>query len=206
VVRIHAGEPALVRCLRTSVKTRIELEPLTGQALTIARQTESVDAGEQSTRKAESICFWRAYHVGWGWHASESQADTPSIDVGGMAYTVAELRAGAEPTIDVATYRPASARIPVLHDARPAKQRRDEYLETHLRAGVLGIGEIGLPLESDSSKMKATYGIARAWDVPVPMHFEHARCAAGVPCFNRLKARRNNVRGGRSARTAPRAR
>jgi hypothetical protein len=84
-----------------------------------------VDAGAQSTRKAESIFALRAYHVGWGRHASESQADTPPIDVGGMAYTVAELRAGAEPAIDVH-----------CHPAIPAIRTENWVVEHQRRHGM----------------------------------------------------------------------
>ena len=60
------------------------------------------------------------------------------------------------------------------------------YLDKHLRAGAVGIGEVKLPLECDSSKMEVIYEVARAWGVPVLIHFEYGRFATRFERFHRM--------------------
>src|SRR5712692_1345098 len=73
-----------------------------------------------------------------------------------------------------------------------ADARRNDaanYLEKHLRAGAVGIGEVKLPLECDSSKMDVIYEVARAWSVPVLIHFQHGRFATHFERFHKVAAK-----------------
>jgi predicted TIM-barrel fold metal-dependent hydrolase len=67
------------------------------------------------------------------------------------------------------------------------------YLEKHLRAGAVGIGEVKLPLECDSPLMSRIYDVARSWGVPVLIHFQHGLFATGIERFYRVAAKYPSV-------------
>ena len=53
-------------------------------------------------------------------------------------------------------------------------------LEKYLKRGALGIGEQKFPVECDSEAMRLVYSIAREFDVPVLIHFQHERYNMGI--------------------------
>lgn len=59
-------------------------------------------------------------------------------------------------------------------------------LEKWLERGALGIGESKFHLECDSAPMMRTYEVARAYKVPVLMHFEHGKYNMGFERFHKV--------------------
>jgi predicted TIM-barrel fold metal-dependent hydrolase len=53
-------------------------------------------------------------------------------------------------------------------------------LEKFLKGGARGIGEQKFPVECDSEAMQLVYSIAREFDVPVLMHFQHEAYNFGI--------------------------
>ena len=53
-------------------------------------------------------------------------------------------------------------------------------LEKYLNGGARGIGEQKFPVECDSEAMQLVYSIAREFDVPVLMHFQHEAYNFGI--------------------------
>ncbi len=64
-------------------------------------------------------------------------------------------------------------------DSKDAAERIEHWLER----GAIGIGESKFHLEIDSPPMLRLYAIARAWKVPILMHFQHGTYNMG---FERL--------------------
>ena len=64
-----------------------------------------------------------------------------------------------------------------------------EVLERYLRQGALGIGEQKFPVECDSEAMQLVYSIAREFDVPVLLHFQHERYNMGIERFHTMLER-----------------
>jgi len=59
-------------------------------------------------------------------------------------------------------------------------------LERHLRDGAIGIGEQKFKLPCDSKPMRRIFDIAREFDVPVLMHFEHEMYNTGLERFYKI--------------------
>ena len=59
-------------------------------------------------------------------------------------------------------------------------------LEKYLKLGAIGIGEQKFGLEVDCRPMRLIYDIAREFDVPVLMHFQHERYNLGLERFHRI--------------------
>lgn len=59
-------------------------------------------------------------------------------------------------------------------------------LERHLRDGAIGIGEQKFKLPCDSKPMRHIFDIAREFDVPVLMHFEHEMYNTGLERFYKI--------------------
>jgi len=55
----------------------------------------------------------------------------------------------------------------------PDKPDARQTIEKYLNMGAIGIGELKFNLEVDSKPMRLMYDIARDYDVPVLMHFQH---------------------------------
>ena len=60
-----------------------------------------------------------------------------------------------------------------------------EVLEKYLKAGAVGIGEQKYPVECDSKHIWRVAEIAREFDVPVLMHFQHGDYNLGFENFHR---------------------
>jgi predicted TIM-barrel fold metal-dependent hydrolase len=59
-------------------------------------------------------------------------------------------------------------------------------LEKYLKAGAIGIGEQKFPVDCDSDGMRLVAEIARAYNVPVLMHFQHETYNLGFERFYRM--------------------
>lgn len=59
-------------------------------------------------------------------------------------------------------------------------------LEKWLENGAVGIGESKFHLPCDSAPMKRIYEVARAYEVPVLLHFEHERYNMGFERFHKV--------------------
>lgn len=59
-------------------------------------------------------------------------------------------------------------------------------LERYLRAGAAGIGEQKFEVGCDSEPMQLVYSIARDFDVPVLIHFQHERYNTGIERFHAM--------------------
>ncbi len=59
-------------------------------------------------------------------------------------------------------------------------------LEKYLKAGARGIGEQKFPVECDSEAMQLVYSIARDFDVPVLLHFQHEAYNIGIERFHKM--------------------
>ena len=62
-------------------------------------------------------------------------------------------------------------------------------LEKYLRTGARGIGEQKFPVACDSQAMQLVYSIAREFDVPVLLHFQHERYNTGIERFHAMVER-----------------
>ena len=64
-----------------------------------------------------------------------------------------------------------------------------QVLEKFLNLGAIGIGEQKFPVECDSQAMQLVYSIAREFDVPVLIHFQHERYNMGIARFHAMLER-----------------
>lgn len=71
----------------------------------------------------------------------------------------------------------------------PGLPETQEVLERYLQTGARGIGEQKFPLECDSQEMQLVYSIAREFDVPVLMHFQHNAYNTGIERFHTMLER-----------------
>lgn len=69
--------------------------------------------------------------------------------------------------------------LPNIPDTRPV-------LERFLRLGAVGIGEQKFEVACDSRAMQLVYSIAREFDVPVLIHFQHERYNTGIERFHTM--------------------
>ncbi len=59
-------------------------------------------------------------------------------------------------------------------------------IEKYLKAGARGIGEQKFPVKCDSKEMQLIYSIAREFDVPVLMHFQHEAYNFGIERLHKM--------------------
>ena len=69
--------------------------------------------------------------------------------------------------------------LPDIEQTRPV-------LERFLRLGAKGIGEQKFPVACDSQAMQLVYSIARNFDVPVLIHFQHEAYNTGIERFHTM--------------------
>jgi hypothetical protein len=77
--------------------------------------------------------------------------------------------------------------LPDLPEARPV-------IEKYLKAGAIGIGEQKFPVECDSPHILKIAEIAREFDVPVLLHFEHKMYNFGLERFHKVLEKFPTVR------------
>lgn len=61
-----------------------------------------------------------------------------------------------------------------------------QILERYLKAGAVGIGEQKFAVACDSPAMQLVYSVARDFDVPVLIHFQHERYNLGLERFHTM--------------------
>ena len=59
-------------------------------------------------------------------------------------------------------------------------------IEKYLRLGAIGIGELKFNIESDSNEMLALFDLAKAYEVPVLLHFQHGTYNHGFERFYKV--------------------
>ena len=59
-----------------------------------------------------------------------------------------------------------------------------QVLEKYLKGGAIGIGEQKFPVECDSPAIHMLAELAEAFDVPVLLHFQHAKYNTGIERFH----------------------
>ena len=69
--------------------------------------------------------------------------------------------------------------LPDIEQTRPV-------LERYLKLGARGIGEQKFPVACDSQAMQLVYSIARDFDVPVLIHFQHEAYNTGIERFHAM--------------------
>ena len=77
--------------------------------------------------------------------------------------------------------------LPDLPEARPV-------IEKYLKAGAIGIGEQKFPVDCDSPHILKIAEIAREFDVPVLLHFEHKMYNFGLEQFHKVLEKFPTVR------------
>ncbi|MDF1812689.1 MAG: amidohydrolase family protein [Verrucomicrobiales bacterium] len=68
----------------------------------------------------------------------------------------------------------------------PDLDNADRELEKWLKAGAKGIGELKFNLECDSKPMQRVYEIAKEFEVPVLLHFQHGKYNKGFERFHKM--------------------
>ena len=71
----------------------------------------------------------------------------------------------------------------------PDIEQTRSVLERHLELGARGIGEQKFPVACDSQAMQLVYSIARDFDVPVLIHFQHEAYNTGIERFHTMLER-----------------
>jgi predicted TIM-barrel fold metal-dependent hydrolase len=66
-------------------------------------------------------------------------------------------------------------------------------IERFLKAGAVGIGELKFNLASDSKEMLAIFDLAKAYQVPVLLHFQHGMYNHGLDRFHKVLERYPSV-------------
>ena len=66
-------------------------------------------------------------------------------------------------------------------------------IEKYLKMGVIGIGEQKFPVDADSKPIDLIASIARAFDVPVLLHFQHKAYNFGYENFHKILERHPRV-------------
>lgn len=69
-----------------------------------------------------------------------------------------------------------------------------QVLEKYLKAGAIGIGEQKFPVDCDSPHIHRIAEVAREFDVPVLMHFQHGAYNMGYERFHRVLEKFPKVR------------
>lgn len=71
----------------------------------------------------------------------------------------------------------------------PDAEKATKSMEKWLEKGALGIGEQKFALECDSDPMIRVYEVAKAYDVPVLLHFQHGAYNMGFERFHKILER-----------------
>ena len=68
----------------------------------------------------------------------------------------------------------------------PDIEETRSVLERYLELGAKGVGEQKFPVACDSQAMQLVYSIARDFDVPVLLHFQHETYNTGIERFHTM--------------------
>lgn len=115
-------------------------------------------------------------------HQREMGVDLTVLLPAGSRYGLAADALGNDSVLDLAKRYPEefvffANELPDLPETR-------EVLERYLKLGAFGIGEQKFPVECDSTPMQLVYSIAREFDVPVLLHFQHDAYNMGIERFH----------------------
>jgi predicted TIM-barrel fold metal-dependent hydrolase len=109
----------------------------------------------------------------------------------GSKYGLAAQAGGNDTVVALAAKYPKeflffANELPDIPEARPV-------IEKYLKLGAIGIGEQKFPVDCDSPHMELIASIARDYNVPVLMHFQHDAYNLGIERFDKMLAKFNKV-------------
>ena len=109
----------------------------------------------------------------------------------GSLYGLDAEAGGNESVVELAERHPGlfsyfANEVPDLPGAR-------QVLEKYLKLGAIGIGEQKFPVACDSPAIHMVAEVAREFDVPVLMHFQHAKYNMGIQRFHTVLERHPRV-------------
>ncbi|MBG85735.1 MAG: amidohydrolase [Verrucomicrobiales bacterium] len=117
-------------------------------------------------------------------------ADLPSTD-GGKRNGLAAGCAPVEAAFELVQKHPKALRF--FANEPPDHPDAKKRLEKYLKLGAIGIGEQKFKLPIDSKPMLQMYDIAKEFDVPVLMHFQHDTYNLGIERFHKILDRYPSV-------------
>jgi predicted TIM-barrel fold metal-dependent hydrolase len=109
----------------------------------------------------------------------------------GSRYGLAAHAGGNDTVVALAEAYPA--RFVFFANELPDIPETKAVLEKYLKLGAIGIGEQKFPVDCDSKHMQLIAEIARDYQVPVLMHFEHEIYNFGFERFHRMLAKYPSV-------------
>ena len=120
-------------------------------------------------------------------HQRKMGADLTVLLPAGSRYGLAADAHGNDSVVALAERFPSefvwfANELPDIEQTRPV-------LERHLKLGARGIGEQKFPVACDSQAMQLVYSIARDFDVPVLIHFQHEAYNTGIERFHSILER-----------------
>lgn len=109
----------------------------------------------------------------------------------GSKYGLAAQAGGNDTVVAVARKYPKeflffANELPDIPETRPV-------IEKYLKMGAIGIGEQKFPVDCDSPHMELIASIARDYNVPVLMHFQHDAYNLGIERFHKVLEKFNKV-------------
>jgi len=109
----------------------------------------------------------------------------------GSKYGLAAQAGGNDTVVAVAKKYPKeflffANELPDIPEAKPV-------IEKYLKMGAIGIGEQKFPVDSDSPHMELIASIARDYNVPVLMHFQHEAYNYHIERFHKMLEKYNKV-------------
>lgn len=117
-------------------------------------------------------------------HQRKMGADLTVLLPAGSRYGLAAEAYGNDSVVALAERFPTefvwfANELPDIEQTRPV-------LERYLGLGAKGIGEQKFPVACDSEAMQLVYSIARDYEVPVLMHFQHEAYNTGIERFQAM--------------------
>lgn len=120
-------------------------------------------------------------------HQRAMGADLTVLLPAGSRYGLAADAHGNDSVVELARRFPD--RFVFFANELPDIPQTRQVLEKYLRLGALGIGEQKFPVACDSQAMQMVYSIAREFDVPVLIHFQHDAYNMGIERFHSMVER-----------------
>ena len=117
-------------------------------------------------------------------HQREMGVDVTVLLPAGSRYGLAAEARGNDSVLELARRFPGE--FVFFANELPDVPQTREVLEKYLNLGAVGIGEQKFPVECDSDAMQLVYSIAREYNVPVLMHFQHEVYNMGIERFHMM--------------------
>lgn len=154
-----------------------EPEPPPGELAAPASGQQVIDFHQHTNYKGRADDVLVAHQRAMG-------VDLTVLLPAGSRYGLAADALGNDSVLDLARRYPEefvfyANELPDLPETR-------EVLEKYLQLGASGIGEQKFPVECDSAPMQLVYSIAREFDVPVLLHFQHGAYNTGIERFHTM--------------------